>query len=601
MITRHRGWAVLGALAFWTASLDGAVLTVSSGPGEGQFQSIQDALDVAKAGDTVKVAKGVYQERVKFKKGGQKGAPVILEGEPGAIIDASTPVALQWQPAPDIGPGVYRTPLPFFPFTITADGKIITTLDEKRTSTTDKEPPPHGWKQILWREAFVNGIGPSKWKGVKALAMYRHAEKELLVRFQNELDPRQMTMSVAPKEPAVLVSGADRCVVRGFAIRNAAIGVWLEKTLGSVVEGCEIDPADFGVWLREGADRCTVRFNRIALHPYAGANANSLGAWDNWQATKVGGFYDRSGVSIGPSLGGHEVHDNYIHDHWDGICDFGNPPWGPKVDHPTDNTGLRIHHNRISNLADDGMETMGPSIDGQWHDNLIEKARCGFRIKAPQKGPLYIYRNIFFENKEDFRNWGSGEQLFPEAVVWVYHNTSTSDAAITMNYGTGPLAVTTPGYHFFNNLFWCLRWVDKSSKVPLPDWKGDYNVFVRVTPEAPRPWDSPIDAEAAAKNLVRWQDGIALAEKAGLDKHSTWVEGGHPGFADVAGQNVSLKEDSPARGRGIDLTSKSLPGCPAGYFQGSAPDAGALPFGEAMPVIPRPAGSVNQPAAGEWP
>jgi len=579
---------VPGAVAALSGAMaHGAILTVDRKGGEGRFATIQAALDLARPGDTVHVRAGVYRERVKFKTGGRPDAPVTLEGDEGAVIDGSTPVPLHWEPAPEIGPAVYRTPLAFFPFTVTANGKIVTTLDERRTSTPAATPHPYGWKQIFWREAFVRGVGPSGWEGVKALAMYRHAEKELLLRFQGELDPRQMAITVAPKEPVVEIKGVDHCVVRGVALRNSSIGVLLERTKGSTVEACEIAPADFGVAIREGAERCLVRFNRISMNPYAGADPTSPGAWDNWQAVKVGGFYDRTGISIGPSRGYHEICDNAIHDHWDGISDFGNPPWEPKVTNPTDNTGLRVHHNRISNLSDDGMETMGPGVDGRWHDNLIEKTLCGFRIKAPQKGPLYIYRNLFLENKEDFRNWGAGDQLFPEAVVWVYHNTSTSDAAVTMNYGLTNGPVTTPGYHYLNNLFWCRHWVGKPAKLPLPDWKGEGNVFVRVTPEALRPWDKPMDAAGEERNLAAWQAGILLAENAGIDKASLWVKEGGPGFQDAAARNLALREESPARRRGADLSKRNLPGCGEGYFKGTAPDAGALQWGESMPVTPR--------------
>lgn len=580
-----------------------AVLRVDAAADAPAYRSIQAALNDASAGDTVLVAPGVYRERVHFAQGGREGAPVVLEGEPGAILDGSTPVDLAWSLALDVGPDVYRAPLAFFPFTVTADGKTITTLDEKRTDSAEGSAPGHGWKRILWREAFVNGVGPSGWDGVKALAMYRHAEKELLVRFRGGLDPRDMTITVAPREPAVRISGVDRCVVRGLVIRNAAIGVQITRSLGSVVERCEIDPADFGVSIGDGADRCTIRFNRIALNPYAGADPWGVGAWDNWQAMKVGGYYDRAGITLGSSVGGHRIHDNYIHDHWDGISDSGNPPW-TKTPDPTANSGLRVHHNYFFNLSDDAIETMGPGIDCEWHDNRIERSLCGFRIKAPQQGPLYIYRNIFFANKEDFRNWGTDRQHYPDAEVWVYHNTSTSDAAINLNYGPAPMSAVAPRYHYFNNLFWCRAWVRKNRSALATDWQADHNVFLRVSAAYPRPWSRPSDDDSADVNASLWEAGREAARQAGLDTHSTWAEGENTGFTDGAGYDVSLTADSPARAAAADpatLRDTPLPGLTPGYYDGELPDAGALQFGQPMPRLPRDPDSVAVEPAGFWP
>ncbi|MBC2602147.1 NosD domain-containing protein [Puniceicoccus vermicola] len=563
------------------------------------YSTIQEALNEAESGDLIRVAPGVYHERIVFRNGGAYGEPIILQGEPGAILDGSTPVEFEWEALPEVGEGVYGTPLGFFPFTVTAEGKTVTTLNEKRVQPDAKKH--HFFDPIIWTEAFRDGVGPSGWDGVKALAMYRHAEKQLVVRFRGEKNPGKMAITASPQEPIILIAGVDRCVVRGLVLRNGYVGVEMDDTLGSVVEDCVIQAIDYGVMIKNGADRCTVRSNEISLDPYAGADPYGEGSWDNWLAMKVGGYYDRRAVTILETLGGHRIHDNWIHDHWDGISDVGNPPWDKREDPPIDNPNLRIHHNYFSVMADDAMETMGASVNGRWHDNVVERSRCGFRIKAPQMGPLYLYGNIFFDNKEDYRNWGQGTQLFPEAEVWVYHNTSTSDAAVTMNYSKD-LPVTTPNYHYYNNLFWCKEAVMKHPALPEPDWRGNFNVYVRASLEHPRPWDPPGIPRFAEKFLREWQEGKELVQSNGIDLDGTWVADGFPGFRDAENRDVSLTENSVARGRGIprsDLRDEPLPGFPA--TDGKRPDAGALQYGVSMPVVPRSADKANQPQAGLWP
>ena len=88
---------------------------------------------------------------------------------------------------------------------------------------------------------------------------------------------------------------------------------------GGIVENCVIGPVDYGVTFGEGAAHCIVRFNDISYRPYSDPDYNLPGEWDNWQACKVGGFQDRWAVKMNRSAGGHHIHDNYIHDEWDGV------------------------------------------------------------------------------------------------------------------------------------------------------------------------------------------------------------------------------------------------------------------------------------------
>lgn len=76
------------------------------------LSSIQDGLNLAQAGDTVRVYPGTYYEYVDFKSSGEEGRPVTLEGLPGAIIDGDYRLPLNWRPAPELGAAVYKTKVP---------------------------------------------------------------------------------------------------------------------------------------------------------------------------------------------------------------------------------------------------------------------------------------------------------------------------------------------------------------------------------------------------------------------------------------------------------------------------------------------------------
>ncbi len=608
----HSALLTLFALLPAATPLAAAILEV--GPGT-PHPTIQSALDQAQAGDTIHVKPGVYRERVVFRNSGRPDAPVTLEGEPGATLDGSTPVALDWQPAPEIGPGVYKLPVAFFPFTISANGRLLTTISEKRTSPDPaKQQPRHnGWANYEWPKIFGGeGIGPSGWEGVRGLAMYRQETKELIVRFKDELDPRTLEMTLAPKEPCITIKGQNYCVVRGLALRFGSYGVRTTDSIGTIVEQCAINAIDYGIELGRGTEHCIVRENDISYSPYADSSFLAAGQWDNWQACKTAGFSDRKAVFLELTSGGHRIHDNYIHDAWDGV-DLNDSVFAanqPPAHGGTaqTNADVEIDHNFFYRVFDDGLETFGPCARARIHHNVLQHCRCAFRIKAPTLGPIFGYRNVFIDNGEDHRNWGESTPAVAHdassitAEAWFYQNTSTSRAAVTMNFSPEPLAdISRPNYHYINNLFWCSRWVDKNKKFPNPDWKADGNVFVRVTDQTPRPWSIPSASEA--RNRQQWDDGIALAAQCGLEAHSRWVDDKPPGFVDAAKGNLALQADSVARGCGLDLTKTktmdglTLPGTEDARANSAQPDAGALPFGQPMLRVPRPHQEVAAEAA----
>lgn len=585
------------AAAACLPALRASTLEVDAKPGAAPYRSIQAAIDKAQAGDTVKVAPGVYRERLVLNSGGATDLPITLEGGDGVVLDGSSDVPLDWQPMPEIAPGVYSAKVEFFPYTVTAEGKIVTAIDEKRT---DPALPHDARDNLRWPSLFKGGAGEAGWRGVLALTMYRKKEQDLLIKFRKNLDPRTMTITVAPKEPAILVtSKASHLVIRGLAIRNAAFGVKIDGGRNVIVENCKIGPADYGVRLEGHASKCTVRNCEITLAPYSGADPWREGSWDNWQAVKNAGFYDRYAISAAEAKDC-EFHDNFIHDHWDGI----STGWPGKVE---DNGGHHIYNNVLHTIFDDGMETSGGQANNRLHDNLIEKVRTGIRIKNPDQGPLYIYRNVFLENKNDMTIWSSGKSYQP-AEVWVYQNTGTSDIAVGTNYAKGSAA--TSNYHFFNNLFWCLSSVQKrEASYPDPDWASDNNVFVAVTLENPRPWPTESDTFGADNRHGKWQQSQELSQRSGIEKESIWSAVGQPGFVDVANRNLALTADSPAYQAGRDLSKgeKLLPGCEPGYFKGGKPNAGALQEGEKMmqlpplPPLQKPVGAAASTASSATP
>jgi parallel beta-helix repeat protein len=57
-----------------------------AGTAAATWRTIQHACDQAKAGDTIVVAPGIYEEKVIIDRSGSASHPIVLKGEPGAVI-----------------------------------------------------------------------------------------------------------------------------------------------------------------------------------------------------------------------------------------------------------------------------------------------------------------------------------------------------------------------------------------------------------------------------------------------------------------------------------------------------------------------------------
>lgn len=537
-------------------------------------RSVQKALDAAAPGDTVRLLPGVHRARLVVTKGGAPGAPVTLEGMGGAVLDGAEDAAPEWTPAPDVAPGVRRTPLAFPPRCVVVDGKQMALMDENRFPD-----------EAAIREIFRTGFGRGGWKHIQGAGLYRSGKKEFLARFDGERDPRAMDFIFAPDAAVVRIDGANHVVLRNLELRHARHGVVMAATTGSMVEGCHINRTRDGITLASGAGHCVIRHNRITQTPLganhgcaapAGSGRADAGkwsqAWDLWKARKTYGYYDCQGICMDRSAGGHRIHDNHIYDHWDGIASRGWERWktsaAERLPWVHYNRGSEVHHNLVERVNDEGLELNDGGIDQQWHHNLVVNARCGTRLKPIDRGPLYLYGNIYKDNGEDLRFYGEIE-LNP-SVVYIYHNSSNSAQAVMSNKVRG---IGTPGFHVHNNLFWCERWWARTGDgVVEPNWKAGHNVFVR------------------RGNASAWGGGRALAGRLGLEARSRWVENTGSPYADPAAPDYRIAADSPARGAGANLEKllgKKLPGAD-GFGAPDAPDAGALPYGAPMLKVPRP-------------
>ena len=508
------------------------------------FAKIQQGLDIAMPGDTVELASGIYYERIKFPR-----SNVRLNGPRTAVIDGAVRFEQKWKKIPEYGPNAWHTKVPavFFPkeiphrgsgLVIAPDGLIIQ-LYEQRVGNLEKAAKENN---NIWYAPYLmtKGIGKSKMKFIKALAMYRAKHSDVIVSFGDGRDVSKANLEFSTPLPTVVIDGADRCTVSGITIRHSRQGILIKNSAKTLIEDCRIMRSEHGIALAEGSEKCVIRFCDISMDTIFGCDPWQRGSWDAWKGHKLGGFWDRIAVNIANSKGGHKIHDNYLHNHWGGIQDYG------------DNPDLDIHHNRIDKIEDDALEPNGTERNCRWHHNHVTDSRCAIRIKCIQTGPMYAYANVFHNNKEDCRNFKSHQ--YPDAVAFLYHNTGDAYAGVKSHGVKMPPGVKN--FHYFNNLFFCDVIYAGTNAL---NWHDAGNVYV-------------------CRNPKNWQKSINEAKKHGFKSTSKFVEKQAPGIKNFAAGDVSLLSGSPAIKAGIDLSKYNLPGCE----EFKSRDAGAVSFGSPM-------------------
>lgn len=515
------------------SALAGEVRVAPSPAGE---PVLTRALEAAADGDTIRVAKGLYRETVVLKK------PVHLVGEEGAVLDPSQPFPGRWQPAPDVGPGVYRAILERKPRSLLLDGKLVADIDERRT----RDEGPWFWKKLLAAGAPRTGF-----RFIRGVWVYRAADQAVYLHLADDVAPDSFTWSVIwGTEPVVEFRGVTGASVRGLTLARGYVGVSLRRASRCTVADCTIGPFDrVGVAVTDESSECLIEKNRVFRGSYEDWTPvdDSRERYEVWQLHKLAGFYDRVGISLEKAGADNRVHANHVWLTFDGInvVDSDLETLDQPLPSPDHGKGTEIWDNLIENTRDSGIELGVGGINVRVHHNTLRKTHGGIRFKLPRIGPVFIYRNLLVDGTP-FNVWYSMDDSPAEG--YVYHNTIVGgDHGLwsqNFKHGTG-----TPRWHYFNNLVVARKGFYAGDRtVGAPNFTADYNLVVG----GGKPW--PQDA--------------------GKDRHSLYVKDA------LLGKDYHPQPDSPAVDAGLDLSTayhgKPLPGCEPGYFRGKAPDIGAF-------------------------
>jgi hypothetical protein len=330
--------AVLVSLAIGAASVTviagpaSAAQTLTVGVGQ-QFATVQAAVNAAGAGDTVVITPGRYFERViNVKKGGTPDQPLIIKGQPGAVLDHGIRVS----EVRYIGEGGFRLALDYAGAAAT-DGAFTAA----QLATNDMMVVIKG--RQLTRVFNTPLVQPGQFR--------IDTDGSIFLRPFGSNDPTPDNTVVTNSNDArfeysgIRISPvASNVVLDGIAQQGAgaaiSVGFWNSKPIGSnvMIKNCKIEHSwQFAIRMNEWngvtIDNCDIRNAALANWPRGrykvDANGNRTGGrvgWPHavisWNADNVlvqnSRITDNHGEGVGPFLrsAGWTMRNNVVGDNW---------------------------------------------------------------------------------------------------------------------------------------------------------------------------------------------------------------------------------------------------------------------------------------------
>ncbi len=594
-----------------------------AGSQEAPFASIGRAAAVAGPGDTVHIGPGLYREQVSFPRSGQESAPIIFQGSRGpnqefqSIVEPDGQTLTEWQEAPEIGPDIWKCPLPERPELVMFDGKMLGFINRPTMALPVWEQLP----EEIDEDMFWSKFGPEckRLPGLDLLRLpagilvkhrYFGKRKELFwpalgnvlsgwrdgtfyIRFANASSPQQHRIIVVSGNGFV-ISNQQHLIIRDLHLRGSRCQIELtgQDCTRNTIERCLLMHGGQRIWLREGAHHNLIRDN-IMTSGFVQSETFKLRASDDMRG---GLMYLIFKYIIGPSrsddVGVHVlspnnvIKDNFILQGLIGIYAFA--------------PGLECSGNVIREMSSIGLCTNAGTI-GRFHHNIYANCgiplrihslrhsraeRCEYHyqnllVQKPGGGSqIYVHCESHLPQFADAENFAlvDGKYVYkdppPNPVdagkIYIYHNTlygGSSAPPFTVNYLFERFRAKMP-FFFANNIAHVSWRISPRSQELMAG-----NLYYHLTDSEPVEFREP---EVTDHNFVLAPEQFS----------SLWNQAGQDGLPDL-----TLAKDSPALGKGLDLSKPftvagqefpAFPGLEPGYFSGKAPAPGAFQSGESQ-------------------
>lgn len=525
------------------------------------FATIQHAVDLAQAGDTVLVHGGVYPEFLTLKRPGRKDAPIRIMADRVAadhvILSGANPrirAKLQAWECVDPGLLLYRTPVVANPTRVLADRVDLLaypSLADLRAFwflESDYPGHPHGF---AWDE------------GEGMLYVRLRADR----KYNTSTDPNALTMAVSPptgggtyghmaNRPdnynlSIPFSGDAHVIIDGLTFETPGIAGVFTRASDVTVRNCWFygcraavaapeDSAEDKQAHRVTVEQClytqfpafTDAMEAISLHAETERakkeDYHKLMHWQRKGAYPPGDGVDpRYSYEVGLTVcmgTGWTIRNNLITEAVDGISAAGSRYSRDTV----------IVSNRFDSLVDNAVESEPHARNLTIAANLIVDTFEPFSWQPqagnPLPGPVYIHDNVVGQTPQNVALWetahywsgvvkvGSSDRRWlrlygkPQTVtipggLWLVHNTiivPRGRLLTPLNSDPWPM----DGLHFLNNVVATWRLAPPSRCAGLSAYVFDYNLVWPAMPQADGSVDTNLAAVAGFHG--RWLDRAGI-------------------------------------------------------------------------------------------
>jgi hypothetical protein len=500
--------------------------------------ALRSAVDMARAGDEIRLAGGVYYEgEISLPRSGKAGAPIVLRSREGerAILDGADPGPSSWQSQ---GGGIYRSSV------AVPDPHVV-------MAGTTRLFPYGSLSDLRQLTAGVPGFYASG--------------TTLYVRLAGAIHPRDAGLVVSRYNFAFLVEQDFICFLdltfRHYGQGEYAKAIYLSSASDTVIRRCTFAWNDVGVGIKRASNRNVIEDSEFY---------DAIGSW-SWDAVKDTGGLEDGGVYFYETVTGrgNVVRRNTFHDDFDGfhVC-----PAAAALTNETD-----VYENHVYNMVDDGLETDGRCSNVRIWSNVFHDVLMGISLAPAGIGPVYAMRNLIYRTGSGGRpgsafKFNSDEG--PSGPMFLFHN--TADAA---REGMSGLYVMEPG-----------SWPVVYGRNNV--WLGAAYALLNENPGERLDFDYD-DLWSATDGQLVWWEGLRDRDLNSLDRlrAATGQEARGlnvlPAFVDRPAGDYRLLPGSALVDRGV-----VLPGINDGYA-GKTPDLGAfetapVPPGVAAPPVSKP-------------
>ena len=613
---------------FAAATLSGAEIFVSPAgddrnPGSANkpLATIKAAAARAAAGDTVKIAPGVYREQITFRKSGKENRPVTFLGTRGkngeflTIVEAPGKIVDSWLPAPEIAPGVWKAKVSKRPDLVMLDGRMIALVNRWTMALPrHKQLPGEIDEAMLWSKFTANcrrlpgfdllslppdilvrhqyfGKRKERFWEVLGGVLAGWSNGYLYLRFTGENTPQKYRITASAGEGFIL-QNVSHLVFKDIQMRGSRRQLRIRgKSSHNTIDSCFFKHGGCRVRIDSGVSYTTVK-NSIMT---SGFIRNDLFQLRSSEDMRGGLLYLIFKYIIGVS----SSDDIGIHDNGNNTLICGNFIMQGLIGINANGRDCEVKDNVVREMSSVGICTFA-SVSGRFHGNLVMNCGIPLRIHdlrgARAEREEFHYRNLFVQSRHagsqiyvhcESHRWGPDMINFEKGTnrylknppapvdagkIRIYHNTfwggSDFTRGFTVRYLARRFRMKMP-FIFVNNVMKGSHLLDTYSQTLF-----DGNLLYTFDPKVRQA--KQLDKEVAKRNKVI---GVEASEL-------MWNRNDIPGLPDV-----TPAENSFARECGIDIsreftvngeTFPALPGFVPGYFKGKAPDAGAFQYGEDM-------------------